>query len=211
MKQVRGVWLPDEEHEMTKFLNAAQLDGVGLYQYQKLSAAMKYVKQFRTAVDIGAHCGLWAMQLQKRFKHVHCFEPIERHIECLRLNAPLVAVYPCALGHKSGEVKLKAGVKSTGDTQIAPDGEYVADMNRLDEFDIEDVDFIKIDCEGYELFVLQGGESLIDKYHPPMIVEQKPGKGKFYGIGDTEAIKWLHTKGYKVREIIAGDYILTVT
>lgn len=211
MKKEYGVWLPDEEQEMTKFLAKAHIDGVGLYQYHKLLAAMKFVKQFRVALDIGAHCGLWAMRLQERFKEVHCFEPIERHRECLILNAPKASVYPYALGHKTSEVKLKAGVKSTGDTQIAPDGEYLCEMRRLDEFEFEDVDFIKMDCEGYELFVLMGGEKLIDKYHPPMIVEQKKDKGSFYGIGDLEAIQWLKNKGYKVEEEIAGDFIVTFT
>jgi FkbM family methyltransferase len=160
------------------------------------------------AVDIGAHCGTWAMQLEKKFARVHCFEPIERHRECLALNAQNSLIYPYALGHKDGTVRLQKGVKSTGDTQIAPDGEYESEIRRLDSFDLKDVDFVKIDAEGYELFILQGGEKLVDTYKPPMIVEQKPGKGKFYGLGDTDAVKWLEKKGYKVREVIAGDYIV---
>jgi FkbM family methyltransferase len=209
LKQVCKVWLPDEEQEITKFLLAQQSkDGTGLYQYHKLTAALKYVKQFRVAVDIGAHCGLWAMQLEKRFQKVQCFEPIQRHRDCLALNAPNAFIYPYALGHKDGKVRLQKGVKSTGDTQIAPDGEYEAEIRTLDSFDLKDVDFVKIDAEGYELFILQGGEKLVDTYKPPMIVEQKPGKGKFYGLGDTDAVKWLEKKGYKVREVIAGDYIV---
>lgn len=211
MKQVCGVWLPDEEQEVTKFLLAQQVDGVGVYQYNKLQAALKYVTNWNKALDIGAHCGLWAMQLGKRFKEVHCFEPVERHRECLIRNAPAAHVYAVALGNKDGIVHLAKGVKSTGDTQIAPDGEYKAQMRTLDSFGLDDVGFIKIDAEGYELFILQGGEQLVDKCRPPMIVEQKPGKGKFYGLGDTDAVKWLEAKGYKRREVIAGDYILTPT
>ena len=209
MKCVQGVWLPDEEEEITKFLNAEQIDGVGVYQYNKLKAALSFVQSWDVAVDIGAHCGLWSMQLLKKFKTVHAFEPIERHRDCLVRNAPAAHIYAVALGQKEAVVKLQKGVKSTGDTQIAPDGEYTAQLKTLDSFNLENVGFIKIDAEGYELFICKGGEKLITTYKPAMIVEQKPGKGKFYGLGDTEAVKWLESKGYKTRGVISGDYILS--
>jgi FkbM family methyltransferase len=211
MKCVQGVWLPDEEEEISKFLNAEQIDGVGVYQYAKLRVALAYVKNWRVAVDVGAHCGLWSMQLVKKFKEVHAFEPIERHRECFVKNAPGALLYEVALGDKHTTVRMKKGIKSTGDTQIAPDGEYEVDVSTLDVYLLKDVDFMKLDCEGYELFVLRGGENLIDRCRPVIIVEQKPGKGKFYGLGDTEAVKWLEAKGYKLRGVIAGDYILTPT
>lgn len=211
MKQVRGVWLPDEEEEMTKFLEAEQVDGVGVYQHRKLRAALQFVENFRVAVDVGAHCGLWAMQLAKRFKTIHAFEPVQAHRDCFVLNAPTANLYGFALGDKQGMVNLQKGVKSTGDTQIATGGQYDAEMRTLDSFELKDVDFMKLDCEGYEYYVVKGAESLISKYRPVMIVEQKPGKGKFYGLGDTEAVKWLEAKGYRTRGVISGDYILTPT
>lgn len=208
MKCVQGVWLPDEEEEMAKFLNAEQVDGVGVYQYRKLKAALMFVKNFGVAVDVGSHCGLWAMQLAKKFKTVHAFEPVERHRECFVLNAPTANLYGFALGHKACMVKLAKGIKSTGDTQIAPDGEYEAQMRTLDSFNLKDVDFLKIDAEGYELFILKGGEKLIDTCKPAVIVEQKPGKAKAYGLGDTEAVKWLQDKGYSLKGVLSGDYIM---
>jgi FkbM family methyltransferase len=211
MKCVQGVWLPDEEMEISKFLNAEQIDGVGVYQYAKLRAALAFVKNWRVAVDVGAHCGLWSMQLEKKFQHVYAFEPILRHCECFQKNTQKATLVRVALGDKNSSVKLKKGIKSTGDTQIADEGEYEAQVHTLDSYALTGVDFMKLDCEGYELFVLRGGEKLIDKCRPVMIVEQKPGKGKFYGLGDTEAVKWLQAKGYKLQGVISGDYILTPT
>jgi len=210
MKLVNGVWLPDEELEMLKFLRSGSVGGVGVYQYHKLLEALKWVKQFRTAVDVGAHCGLWAMQLAKRFNEVHCFEPVARHLECLEKNAPTVKSYHCALGDRDGMVCLVKGVKSTGDTHISEGGEYSARLALLDAYNLKDVDFIKLDCEGYELFALRGGERLIDTCKPAVCVEQKPGKARGYGLGDTEAVQWLKAKGYALRAEIAGDYILSM-
>jgi FkbM family methyltransferase len=211
MKCVQGVWLPSEEEEISKFLNAEQIDGVGVYQYAKLRAALAFVKNWRVAVDVGAHCGLWSMQLEKKFQHVYAFEPILRHCECFQKNTQKATLVRVALGDKNSSVKLKKGIKSTGDTQIADEGEYEAQVHTLDSYALAGVDFMKLDCEGYELFVLRGGEKLINECRPVMIVEQKPGKGKFYGLGDTEAVKWLQAKGYKLQGVISGDYILTPT
>jgi FkbM family methyltransferase len=211
LKLVNGVFLPDEEEEMSKFLMADTVDGFGAYQLHKMLTALKYVTNWRNAIDVGAHCGLWSMRLTARFKNVFAFEPIERHRECFVLNAPEAELLPFALGAKETVVRLKKGEKSTGDTHIDPDGEYIADVKLLDSFSIPDVDFMKLDCEGFELFVLQGGERTIDKYRPVIIVEQKPGKAKQYGLGDTDAVTWLQQKGYQLRDVIAGDYILTPT
>lgn len=211
MKCVHGVWLPDEEQEVTKFLEAEQIDGVGVYQYHKLKAALNFVQNWDTALDIGGHCGLWGMQLAKRFKTVHAFEPVERHRECYVKNAPSVILHPYALGEKESVVKLVKGVKSTGDTCISPDGEYESELKTLDSFEMPNVGFIKIDAEGYELFICKGGEKTIREYRPVMIVEQKPGKAKAYGLGDTDAVKWLEKLGYKLKGVISGDYILTPT
>lgn len=194
---------------MSKFLLSETVDGFGAYQLHKLTEGLKHCKQFRVAVDVGAHCGLWAMRLVRRFKEVHCFEPVQRHLECLEKNAPTAKRYHCALGAKDGMVSLVKGEKSTGDTHIAQSGEYAARLVTLDTYNLQDVDFIKLDCEGYELFALQGGERMIDTCKPAVVVEQKPGKAKSYGLKDTEAVEWLQKKGYRLHSVIAGDYILS--
>jgi FkbM family methyltransferase len=210
LKQVCGVWLPDEEEEIAKFLRAEQVDGVGVYQYTKLKAALEHVKQWRNAIDVGAHVGCWSMQMAKKFKKVYAFEPVERHRECFVLNAPNVELYPYALGEKPGMVRLTKGIKSTGDTHISPKGEYEAELRTLDSFGFKEVDFLKMDCEGYELFVLRGGERLIQECKPAIVVEQKPNKGSQYGLHDTAAVRWLVERGYKLRGEIYQDFFLSV-
>jgi hypothetical protein len=78
----------------------------------------------------------------------------------------------------------------------------------LDSYEFKDVDFIKVDCEGYELHVLRGAEQTIISNRPVVIVEQKPGKGKKYGYADDAAVKYLQKLGMKVHTIISGDYLM---
>ena len=46
-------------------------------------------------------------------------------------------------------------------------------MKCLDDYNFEDVDFIKIDVEWYELKVCQGAENTIKKYMPTIMFENK--------------------------------------
>jgi FkbM family methyltransferase len=194
---------------IAEHLRSSSVDGVGVYQYHKLRAALTYVTSWRNAIDIGAHVGLWSMHLTKRFTNVYAFEPLEMHRDCFVLNAPEAELLPFALGKESGQIRLKRGIATSGDTHVSPDGEFEAEMRTLDSFAITDVDFVKIDAEGYELFILEGGQETIDKYRPAIIVEQKPGKASQYGLGDTDAVRWLMDRGYKLNKVISGDFILS--
>jgi hypothetical protein len=71
------------------------------------------------------------------------------------------------------------------------------------------VDLIKIDVEGYEYFVIKGGEKTILENKPAIIVEQKTGFGGRYGISDKSAVDHLESLGAVVRKELAGDYILS--
>lgn len=168
---------------------------------------MEYVKNFNFAIDIGGHCGLWSMQMIPKFKRVVAFEPIPHHRECFVKNAPEAELIPYALGEKEAEVLLKTKASSSGDTKVSEDGDVKAEVKTLDSYDFQDVGFIKIDTEGYELFILKGAEQTIKRCKPVLIVEQKPSKASKYGVGDTDAVPWLEARGYKLKDTISGDYI----
>ena len=127
-----------------------------------------------------------------------------------------VELFPYALGRAPGRVAMKIppldGGLDTGGTHVSGDGDI--EMRRLDdEFLCRDgaVDFIKLDCEGYEHEVIAGAEQLIRASKPCIIVEQKPHKlGPNFGIKGTPAVDLLKSWGYTVRREIGGDYVLTV-
>lgn len=211
MKQTGGVWLPDGEvHLVDWMVNRGEIvDGKLTYQYHKLEAALKWVKQRRTAVDVGAHCGLWSMHLAKKFEALHAFEPVEAHRQCWAANLEGLGglVYPCALGEKEGTIGMYTAPTSSGDSWV--DGEGDTPLRTLDSFDLQDVDFIKLDCEGYELFALRGGEETLKRFHPCVCVEQKPGRAPKYGLPQTGAVQYLQGLGAVLRQEISGDFILS--
>lgn len=217
MKQHQGVWLPDGEKHLVEWMDASGeiVDGKGTYQIKKLRAALLHVKQFRVAVDVGAHVGFWSMHLAKRFGRLHAFEPVAVHRECFAANVFTgeriggdVTLHDCALGAKAGQVALATPAGSSGGTHITGEGDIA--MLALDSFELQDVDFIKIDCEGYELAVVEGAVEILKRCRPCVIVEQKQHiMAENFGEQGTPAVELLLRLGAKQRLVLSGDHILS--
>jgi FkbM family methyltransferase len=218
MKQHQGVWFPDSEVHLLDWMNKSgeEVDGKGTYQIKKLRAALKHCRDFRTAVDVGGHIGLWSMQLVKRFQTVHAFEPVAAHRECFQKNViepdlielgnPRAVLHACALGDHEGSIRIETAPSSSGDSRVGGDGDIR--LCRLDTFNLQFVDFIKLDCEGYEYFALRGGEATIARDLPTIIVEQKPGRAQHFGLPELGAVEWLQSLGYECVEKMSGDFVM---
>lgn len=212
MKQFQGIWFPDHETHLQQWMAKAGeiVDGKGTYQIKKLRTAVGLCKQRRVAVDVGGHVGLWSMQLTKLFDRVHAFEPVAAHRECFIKNVidagGNAILHEVALGEKEGNVSIHTTNTSSGDSWVKGDGDIP--MITLDSLALEEVDFMKLDCEGYELFALRGAADTIARCRPVIIVEQKPGRAQKFGLPETGAVTFLQGLGYKLAKEMSGDYLM---
>lgn len=208
---VRGIHLPDGETHLVPHIEANPLvAGRGTYQHKKYVAAMGHAPRRGLAIDIGAHVGLWSRLLAIDFEQVEAFEPVPLHCELWSMNidAENARLTETALGASERLIRIGVETGNSGNSRVMAHGHEVAQC-RLDDLLPEAVaDFIKIDCEGYESFVVAGAEALIRRSRPTMIVEQKRTHGKPYGVADTAAVEMLMDWGAEVRTIISGDYIV---
>ena len=214
MKQFGGIWLPDHEQHLIEWMRNVnvKVDGKLTYQYHKIERALKHVRNWRRAIDVGAHVGLWSMHLVKRFQQVVAFEPSVEQSECFAKNVSsgTIEFFRIALGDRAGWGRLVTEHGSSGNTYLKRDdasGNVL--IRELDDFNFKSIDFIKIDVEGFELYVVQGGEIIICRDHPTIIIEQKPGLAERQGIERMAAVNLLQSWGAKVVDEISGDYILT--
>jgi len=232
MKQVAGIWLPDWDKHFTEALaKSERVDNKGTYQLKKIQRALALIPkhQRKTALDIGAHVGLWSMILRKNFDRVAAFEPHPELIACFckNLDGSLwpegnVLLYQFALGNESGQVKLKVTEGNSGNCHIVKnqdnavnatehglgDTEIEVQMHTLDSAFADEVSFIKIDVEGYEIEVLRGAERTIRTQKPYLLIEQKPGNAERYGYKRMAAVDLACKWGMNVKWEIAGDYFL---
>lgn len=221
MKRFDEWYFPDHEEHLQEWMGTVgdRQHGRLIYQGNKYRTALKYTKQRRRAVDVGGHVGLWSFQMVHDFDRVDAFEPMPAHRECWTKNIgevfdpKLCEVHPYALGADDRGVHMSTRTpNSSGDTSVDLDGNgLLVQQVRLDWFGFRDIDFLKIDCEGYELYVCQGARATLLACKPVVIVEQKPETGgpDRYGISTTAAVEYLEALGAKRREVLQGDYILS--
>jgi FkbM family methyltransferase len=217
-KPVYGGWtFPEGEAHLPQWIKKVNdvRDGRKLYQGAKYRRAIAFCKARRVAVDIGAHIGLWAWQMSKDFERVRCFEPMPEHRECFAINMAdrhNFVLHPVALGEKPGTAHVRTRTYgSSGDTGVDLTGNGLAvPMLALDSFGLTDVDFLKCDCEGFEVFVMKGAVETLKANKPVVIVEQKPETGmeRNYKIGTKDAVRFLESLGAKQVAEMAGDHVM---
>ena len=106
-----------------------------------------------------------------------------------------------------GAVALDTKDGSSGESFVLGAGEVP--IWRLDDFgDVGRVDFVKVDCVGYELPALRGMERLLLAHRPCVCVEQKPGYAQRFGYAETGAVDYLKSLGAVERMNMSGVYVL---
>lgn len=136
----------------------------------------------RNSVDAGANKGVYTYWMQRYSRHVYAYEPNPKIFRILSAGAGgNVTVSPVALSDTTGRSVLRvprtpSGYSNQGASlnyeKVGPAyGEVAVETRRLDDEGLADVGFIKIDVEGHELAVLDGGRALIRRDRPTLLVE----------------------------------------
>ena len=200
MKEINGWWLPSGEAYLGRFIRTS-----GDYQKPHRDHALSHVKNWDVAVDVGAHVGLWAKDFCSKFGMVHCFEPVAEHRECFEKNvtAKNWSMYPVALGEHEGVVKMAIDPENSGGTHIDAEHDGDIPLKTLDSYGFDAIDFIKIDCESYEVNVLKGAEKTLLRYKPVICIEQKPHS--WFGHGQYDGAEFLYSLGAKYLGNYADD------
>ena len=191
------VWIPDDEdwHKWS-----------GDYEKEEFSEVMEYISNKGTALDIGAHVGIWTKRLAEEFEHTYCFEPVPKHVECWHKNVANdftnVDIAEVALSDVEGTAIMK--VPNTTNTGMASlelekkDGRWLQEgwedfpeievkTRPLDSYEFDELDFMKIDVEWHEFSVLQGALETIQKHKPDVYIE----------IHDYQAYAFFLSMGYR--------------
>tara|TARA_B100000787_G_scaffold143281_1_gene112829 strand:+ start:176 stop:898 length:723 start_codon:yes stop_codon:yes gene_type:complete len=151
----------------------------------------KIIKKNENAVDIGANIGRYSFKLSSivgRKGTVFSFEPVSRiYLILISLiflkNSKNIIPLNLALSNR-GSFLYVAPVKTTSTKKTSfKYNTYTASKiiknskpntygMKLDDLNFsKKISFIKIDCEGYEFEVLNGGMNLLKKHKPNLLIE----------------------------------------
>jgi FkbM family methyltransferase len=137
-------------------------------------ASLPFITEKRNAIDVGCRDGEYTRYLHKDFNHVFCFDYRRRKLFHKNVDLSKITHFKCALGEEHKIIKVSGGGSITTG-KIPQEKWYDEQLYTIDEFNFSDIDYIKIDVDGYELNVLQGAVNTIKKYNPLLIVEQENG------------------------------------
>ncbi|MGA9652062.1 FkbM family methyltransferase [Pedobacter sp.] len=203
-------------------------------EYERdLKKVFKFIiKEGDHVLDVGANIGfhtLYFAELTGKKGSVTAFEPVPHNYQALKTNIKLnnyanIITHNIALSNKDEQFCIKADIQSTnpgaynlfeqnGDISIKCGiGDAVIGSQR--------VDFIKIDVEGYESFVLDGLLETIKKNKPKIIFEydqhyhQKTGRSADYIFSLLVSVgyhfKYIHRDGLRDLENITSGNILAL-
>lgn len=190
--------------------------------------------------DIGSNIGTYATWVaewaRERNGVVYCFEPQRQIFQILCGNLAVnnifnVHAHWMGLGNKDGYIDLPevdyfkpnssfgafsldgvdrqrySNTENTQRVQISTLDKFMSDWN------VEKVDFIKIDAEGLDIDVMEGGKETINKYKPDLFVEYLnlgPSKDEDTAEeGKQYLIKYLQNFGYNTY-LVGHDVFATM-
>jgi len=195
MSSESSFWVLYGQHTKPTYLEDA-----GNGQQAQRDAALQYIKQWRVCLDIGSNIGQWTRPLSKKFESVVCFEPNPNFRECFEKNIQEknVLLWPYGLSDK--EHKAKQDFNST--VLHEEDGDI--DCRTLDSFGLTNVDFVKIDVDGFEIPLLNGARETLSKNDPVINIEMKRDKRTDIVVKCESILKDL---GYKFQKRTKSDEV----
>jgi FkbM family methyltransferase len=132
-------------------------------------------------IDGGAHIGAHTVKLSRLAKYVHAFEPLTPTFDLLDKNLGIngcrnVTAYRQALSNSVGNSSYgwieNGNLGGAGLSQSLEEGsEFYVDTVTIDSLGLDQLDFIKLDIEGYEQQAIEGGMKTISKFLPMIALE----------------------------------------
>jgi FkbM family methyltransferase len=186
----------------------------------------KYINKESVVIEGGCHIGSHSVKLSKLSKKLYCFEPLPESNKLLKKNLLInncdnVIVSICGLSDKISKTKFEwipfGNIGGSGllDNPMGKpkwietdDDEVEVKLITIDSLNLDKLDFIKLDVEGYESKVINGALNTIKKCHPVITVECW---SNHYGEVNYEytknTFKMLIDIGYSLTQIKNSDWL----
>lgn len=189
-----------------------QIIGSGTFEETETQTILSFVRPDTVMLDIGANMGFYSIRVAQKATsgRVIAFEPDPANYATLQKNLMLnnltnVTTYNAALSDKKDTLRLYKHPFNVGDYRLYNDGDFTdyVDVPTLRIDDVVDVrvDLIKIDVQGYEYFVLNGGRALLARDKPIVVSEFWPRGLYNSGASPAAYLTLMEELGYGVSQI----------
>lgn len=163
-------------------------NGADAYETATLRLWSELAKRSRGAIDVGSYTGVFSLVAAavNPLIKVFAFEALDRAYNRLQINKHVnqlhrIVTFNRAVSNMAGECEFNVfvgeNVLTTGSSLMDSQTKETYEIKRvltvsLDEIpELQHCNLIKIDAEGAEHLVLEGGEKFIKNNHPDIIME----------------------------------------
>ena len=184
--------------------------GAGCYEPETCSVIKKILRPGMICLDIGAQTGFFTCLMAQQVGvdgQVLAFEPMERSFKLLKLNIDenkwqdRVTLHHVACSDSSGEINVDI---ASGMVVANKNGHHIIKSLKIDDLQLNHVDFCKIDIEGHEPGAVRGMETLLRRDDPIVLTEVNQYWLNQAGSSASEYINLLVELGYKLFDIEKG-------
>jgi len=201
-----------------KFLHKKRLErSIKNLDESEIELVKDFIKPKTDSIDVGVYRGVYSYEMSKYSQFVHSFEPNPIIFNDLNKNltklSKKIKLYNCALSNQNKLMDLKVPIRNSqfgkknyeeyyemGKATIHIENnfqnfeKFEINTKKLDEIDFKNqISFIKIDVEGHEKEVIEGGLNIIQEFKPKLLVEIEK---KYTGINVSTTINYINSLGY---------------
>lgn len=209
IKEVDGIMY---ELDLNQLIDS-RLYFTGSWELETVQAIKKILKPGDVVIDIGANIGCHALLCAKivgQTGKVIAFEPTMQAYKKLFRNKELnshwcqnLLLKKIVLSNqtiKAQSVRINSSWQTFGIK--SPPGEEIIDFITLDDYiyasDLQKINLVKIDVDGYEYKIICGAMKTLTKYKPALILEL--GSYTLAGVGDrlTDLVDTIFQLNYQI-------------
>ena len=191
----------------------------GVWEIAETNAVKKYIKENDIVFDIGANVGYYSLLMSKIVGsdgEVHCFEPTSYAFEKLQKNItlnPQINTSNLILNQKGLASKSSKAIEAIesrfSQKIIAYNSPEEISFITLDDYakNLNKINFIKIDVDGYDYEVISGGMFLLSKLKPIVMAEVNSQALSLKEKTVDDYLKLYTECGYQFCEILGKETI----
>jgi FkbM family methyltransferase len=172
---------------------------------------MLFPFQAPSVVEVGSNIGASLMQIKLAQPDavVHCFEPVDRFRELLEKNIAVnrwnnIHVSSAVLASTAEERHLHANTSTASVVSRDYDSHQFLSSRRVRTSTLDEIfregsqlDFIKVDTDGFDFDVLLGGRHTLQRFHPVLFFEFEPSLILEVGRTPEDFLKYLNALTYE--------------
>ena len=178
------------------------------------------LKKGMNVIDIGGYIGISSIVIANSIGEtgkLYSFEPVTEHLNILNNNIysnclKNVKTYQKVVGDHVGAINF---YKNDASSSIIPEqGNYKFQANIitidafLKERGVDRIDFINMDCEGSELFVLKGASKTLLNNKTKIFCEIHHSFLKSLGLSVQKLVEYLNELNFQVHSLMLDDLAL---